>query len=154
MLKNTGVKGMVLMVLSLAFSLQGAAQLMAYGGRQTDNNCKTIYLVNQSADSIYYIKGIHKSIEDCQTFLNEQCLQPSDDYQLIMWQNDGPFFLLLPRDTMAYNVLIPRDKEHLKKMLILSSRYSKKVFNTNEDKKRNRQIKRLKEAVIAIPVIE
>ena len=132
MLKNTGVKGMVLMVLSLAFSLQGAAQLMAYGGRQTDNKCKTIYLVNQSTDSIYYIAGTKDmDLTRCQTYQ----LEPRHGHTkctINVSDADGSFFLLLPKDTLTYNIIMSCPVPADEKYLLLSYRYSPAVINTNE----------------------
>ena len=154
MLKNTGVKGMILMILSVAFSLQATAQLMAYGGRQTDNKCKTVYLVNPSADSIYYVAGTKDmDLTRCQTFQPEarhgyaKCTINVSDA-------DGSFFLLLPKDTLTYNIIMSCPGSADEKYLLLSYRYSPAVINTNEEKKRNRQIRRLKGDSVAIPVIE
>ncbi len=119
------------------------AQLRAYGGRKTDNNCKTIYLVNPSFDSIYYIGGLdQKNINDCKTFFNDP-RKATKKYVINVSKDEGAYLLLLPKDTIAYNIIIPAEQDQKSKELFLFSRYSPSVINTNEDKKRNKQIKKL-----------
>ena len=128
----------------LLFSFnQSRAQLQAYGGRSTDNNCKIIYLVNPSADSIYYIAGVEQnSLEECLTFSTEQD-KTSEKYLINVSKYDGAYLLLLPKDTIAYNIIIPSEQDVQEKELILLSRLSPSVIATNDDKKRNKKIGKL-----------
>ena len=94
------------------------AQLRAYGGKQTDNNCKTIYLVNPSADSIYYITGVKDiDISRCQTYE----LEPRNALAkctINISGSGGGYFLLLPKDTLAYNIIMSCSKEATEKHLM------------------------------------
>jgi len=118
-----------------------SAQLQAFGGRQNDNNCKTIYLVNPS-ENIYYIAGMKQTeLGACRSF---PAIQASGlRYRINLSDNEKDFLLLLPKDTIAYNVLMSAEDGAKEKEICVIVRESPEVIGTNNDKKRNRQIGRL-----------
>ena len=92
------------------------AQLKAYGYKQSDNSCKVIYLVNPT-DSIYYVAGLKQNeLSDCQTF-NSKLQSHTDKLRINVSNNEDEYLLLLPKDTIAYNVLISREFEQKEKEL-------------------------------------
>jgi hypothetical protein len=140
--------------LLLLASNKSNAQLLAFGEKSTDHNCKTIYLVNPSSDSIYYIGGVEQSnLKDCMSFFTEQDKR-SEKYMINVSKSDGAYLLLLPKDTIAYKIIIPAEHDLQKKELLLLSRYCPTVISTNEDKKRIKQIKRLKGKWLHVAVTE
>ncbi|HRO44058.1 MAG TPA: hypothetical protein PL009_14580 [Flavipsychrobacter sp.] len=117
-------------------------QLKAYGGKQTDNHCKVIYLVNPT-DSIYYIAGLNQNeVNDCRTF-NSKTQTHTQKFRINVSNNETNHLLLLPKDTITYNVLMPTTSNEQEKELSILVRMSEEVIATNNDKKRNRQIMRL-----------
>jgi hypothetical protein len=129
------------------------AQLKAYGGKQSDNSCKVIFLVNPT-DSIYYIAGIgQNALPDCQTF-NSRLQEHTGKFRINVSNHEDDFLLLLPKDTIAYNILIPADQAPRDKELSVLLRNSAEVIGINNDKKRNRQIKRLEPRRVNLPIIE
>jgi hypothetical protein len=134
-------------------ALQANAQLNVFGGKENDNNCKTFYLVN-ATDSIFYVAGLKQDqLKDCQTFSNNAHSQNSK-FIIDVSTNEDHYLLLLPKDTIAYNILIGADNFAKEKELSLLFRNSPCVIATNNDKKRNRQIRRLPADRIVLPVIE
>ena len=143
----------ILLFSFLCFVHKAQAQLQAYSGKQHDNNCKTIYLVNPT-DSIYYIAGLNqKDLLDCQTFMG-RLQQHTKKFMINVSNNEDDYLLLLPNDTIAYNVLISAADDVYEKMLSLRLKNSAEVIGTNNDKKRNRQIRRLNGRKITLPIIE
>lgn len=118
------------------------AQLKLYGGRQNDNNCKVFFLVNPT-DSIYYIAGLQQNqLSDCQTF-SSKIMTHSGRLRINVSINEEAYLLLLPKDTIAYKILISANSLERDMEMQVLLRHSTEVINTNNDKKRNRQIKRL-----------
>jgi hypothetical protein len=127
--------------------------MTVYGGKENDNNCKTFYLVNPT-DSIFYIAGLRQEqLKDCQTFLSNT---RSGDGKLLInvSNNEDRYLLLLPKDTIAYRVLIGAENFAKEKMFSLLFRNSPCVIATNKERKRTRQINRLPGSRIVLPVIE
>jgi hypothetical protein len=143
----------VFLLLLACAALNTNAQMNVYGGKENDNNCKTFYLVN-STDSIFYVAGLKQDqLKDCQTFSNNARSQNSK-FTIDVSTNEDHYLLLLPKDTIVYNILIGADNFAKEKELSLLFRNSPCVIATNKDKKRNRQIKRLPRNRIVLPVIE
>lgn len=132
---------------------QMQAQLKVVGGRQNDNNCKVFYLVNPT-DSIYYIAGLQQNqLSDCQTF-SSKIMTHSGRLRINVSVNENENLLLLPRDTIAYKILISANSLQRDVEIQLFLRYSGAVINTNNDKKRNRQIKRLDGRILILKLEE
>lgn len=128
------------------------AQLQAYGGKQNDNNCKVIYLVNPS-ETIFYIAGMKQNdVGSCYTFPEEKA--GNTRYTINLSSNKDNYLLLLPKDTIVYNVLMKADDIRKEKALSILTKTSTKVIATNNDKKRNKQISKLDGKRITIAVIE
>jgi hypothetical protein len=144
---------LIALLTCLCLANTSSAQLAAYYGSGTDNACKTIYLVNPSPDSIFYIAGLEqKDLNECQSFnSNNQDLLKSTIY---LSSKEKGYLLLLPKDTITYKILVSAEVAHKDKELSLLARYSPSVIPTNKDKKRNRQIKRLPGQMRLVPVIE
>jgi hypothetical protein len=141
------------MLLLAGTAFQANAQLNVFGGKENDNNCKTFYLVN-ATDSIFYVAGLKQDqLKDCQTFSNNAHSQNSK-FIIDVSANEDHYLLLLPKDTIAYNILIGADNFAKEKELSLLFRSSPCVIATNNDKKRYRQIRRLPASRIVLPVIE
>ena len=143
----------ILLVGVITFPLFCVAQLNVYAGAQNDNHCKLFYLVNPT-DHFFYIAGLGPNdLANCQTFAIKST-SPASPIEINISNDYHEYALLLPRDTITYRILIPEGNETRKKLLILSARKSSGVIPTNEAKKRNRQIGRLPETLVRIPVIE
>jgi len=129
------------------------AQLKAFGGRQNDHNCKEIFLVNPS-DSIFYIAGLHQNdLGNCRTFGGKKRTQ-SPVFRINVSDNEDNYLLLLPKDTIVYNVLIPSEIAQQEKQLSVMVRCSATVIDINNDKKRNRKISRLEGRRLYLNIIE
>jgi len=140
------------LVLVFIFSGDAYAQLRAYGGRQNDNSCKLLYVTNPS-DSIFYVAGLKQTdLKDCLSF------SPSNiqgaPYRIDLSTNENDYLLLLPKDTIAYKILLSTEDNSKEKELSLFVRISPDVIATNNDKKRNKQISRLRGWRINLDVIE
>ena len=137
----------------MVMAVGAKAQLKAYGGRSNDNNCKIVYLVNPASDSIYYIAGLkQKDLKDCQTFANSAA--SGSKVAINVSTSEKDYLLLLPKDTIAYNILVSSTDNAKDKELSVLLRISPDVININNDKKRNRQIARLPMRRIVVPIIE
>jgi hypothetical protein len=136
------------------------AQLTAHYVSRTDNACKTIYLVNQSVDSIFYIAGMEQTdLKECQTFESIDfsiMKRPYDSTRNVinLSRDLRSHLLLLPKDTIAYRMLISVGDDDKRKDLHLLARYSPSVIATNATRKRNKQIRKLPAKWLTIPVSE
>lgn len=130
-----------------------AAQLQAFAGKTGDNNCREFYLVNPGI-SIYYVAGLSQNkLKDCQTFSSKVQGQ-NRRFRVNVSTNERDFLLLLPKDTIAYRILIPSEYQRIEKELSVLVRISPTVINSNKDKKRNRQILRLPSERLNLLIIE
>ncbi|MBS1781712.1 MAG: hypothetical protein JSS78_01465 [Bacteroidetes bacterium] len=138
----------------LYFSISSKAQLQAFTGRNTDNNCQTIYLVNPT-DSIYYVAGLkQEDLENCQTFTARHKKDDIDAIRISISLNEENYLLLLPKDTIAYKILMNQEMIPKHKELFLFLRPSPLVISINEDKKRLRKIEKLEGRNIIVIVKE
>jgi hypothetical protein len=138
--------------LFLLNSFRSDAQIIAYSSRSVDNNCQLVYMVNNS-DSIFYIKGLtQEKLNYCQTFT--QVTTDKVAYEVNLSEKDNNYLLLLPKDTIIYRVLVPAASLDQPKKLLVQTNYSDKVIKTNDEKKRNKKIKKLKPTWVTLEVAE
>lgn len=150
LLRLSTVLGSALVFLG-SFSATG--QLQAFAGKTGDNNCREFYLVNPGSN-IYYVAGLSQNrLQDCQTFSSKVQGQ-SRRFRVNVSTNERDFLLLLPKDTIAYSILIPSEFQRTEKELSVLIRLSPSVINSNKDKKRNRQILRLPSERLNLFIIE
>lgn len=128
------------------------AQLAAYSGKQSDNQCNTVYLVNPSSD-IFYVAGLEQNeLSDCRTF--NSIVAENGRLRISVNINSEKYLLLLPGDTIAYKILVAAADNDKQKELSLLVRRSSVVLRTNNDRKRLRQIRRLPQMNVHLPIVE
>lgn len=153
MKRNKAVLSAVFFCFYCLFSLAANAQLAAYTGKSNDNNCKLIYLVNPSSKTIYYIAGMSQNeLNDCRTFSIKKSTETT--YEINISKNEDAYLLLLPKDTIAYKILMGSENESKNKQLLLLAKRSDEVININNDKKRLKKINKLEGGWLRIPVTE
>ncbi|MBS1776836.1 MAG: hypothetical protein JSS64_11210 [Bacteroidetes bacterium] len=138
----------------LYFPFSTKAQLQAYTEKNIDNNCQTIYLVNPT-DSIYYVAGLKQGdLENCQTFTARHKKDNPEVIRISISLNEENYLLLLPKDTIAYKILMNQEMIMKHKELFLFLRPSPQVISINEDKKRLRKIEKLEGRNMTVVVKE
>lgn len=138
----------------LYFPFSTKAQLQAYTEKNIDNNCQTIYLVNPT-DSIFYVAGLKQGdLENCQTFTARHKKDNPEVIRISISLNEENYLLLLPKDTIAYKILMNQEMIMKHKELFLFLRPSPQVISINEDKKRLRKIEKLEGRNMTVVVKE
>ena len=132
------------LIIVLSFPQTTTAQIRAYGVKESDNNCRTIFLVNHSSDSIYYIgKSNLQNTNDCHTYLSIETDLFLVNVTMKKEEDITSYNLLLPKDTITYKLIIPTEHENGSKQLQFFSRKTDKVINSFDEKKLNKKINKL-----------
>ncbi|MBS1588132.1 MAG: hypothetical protein JST52_00815 [Bacteroidetes bacterium] len=106
-------------------------------------------------DSIFYVAGLKQGdLENCQTFTARHKKDNPEVIRISISLNEENYLLLLPKDTIAYKILMNQEMIMKHKELFLFLRPSPQVISINEDKKRLRKIEKLEGRNMTVVVKE
>ncbi len=133
-------------VLAVLVPVVSQGQIQAFQEVKGDDQCVTILLYNPSKDTVYYIDQQKPAVEGgCQSY---EMVRDSVQGRVLVYLSGkepagGRFELMLPRDTIRYRLLMPRSYQGLGKQVQFCARTSGVVIDINEEKKRNKKIRKL-----------